>query len=240
MSKRSNSKAAAPLQSRPAPAPQAARAPAWQRIFVAAVAVCGALLAFWAMALTAGRVEELQRYAGWGAYASVIADNKIAALWHGALLTFAAATAFWFFLMSRSRSALASKIAAWALVLLVAGDAVWLSKYYVKTMPLSSLDENAVIRLLKADMPGHRVALLSQDGFYNWWLTYLFPYHDIKTINITQMPRMPTDYANYLGAVQRNPVRYWQLSAVGYVLAPAEIWNRLQRDQAWQTALAPV
>ncbi len=241
MSKKSRTKTPAAQPSRPAPAPAGnARAAAWLRGFTVGAAACGLLLTLWAVVLAAGRAGELQRYAGWGEYAGVIADNKVAALWHGALMTFAAAAALWFFLLSRVRSAAARQVAAWALVLIVAGDAVWLSRHYIKTMPLSALEENAVTRLLKADMPEHRAALLSQDGFYNWWLTYLFPYLDIKTVNFTQMPRMPADYANYLAALQRNPTRYWQLAAVGHVLAPAELWNRLQHDRPWQTALTPV
>jgi len=58
---------------------------------------------------------------------------------------------------------------------LVAWDAWMLSRFYIKTMPLAALNENAVITLLKQDMPEHRVALVSQDGFYNWWLTFVFP-----------------------------------------------------------------
>ncbi len=240
MSKKSKSNAAA-LPPRPVPPPAGnERATPWLRGFVFATAACGLLLTLWAVVLAAGRAGELESYARWGEYAGVIADNKVAALWHGALMTFAAAAALWFFLLSRVRAAAARQIAAWALVLIVAGDAVWLSRHYIKSMPLSALEENAVTRLLKADMPEHRAALLSQDGFYNWWLTYLFPYRDIKTVNVTQMPRMPADYANYLGAMQRNPTRYWQLAAVGHVLAPAELWNRLQRERSWQTALTPV
>ncbi len=125
---------------------------------------------------------------------------------------------------------------AWALALLVAIDAWLLSRDYVKTMPMSALDENPVISLLKKDMPERRVALITQDGFYNWWLTYLFPYHGILSVNITQMPRMPTDYKNFLTAVGRNPVRMWELSAVGYVLAPAQVWQQIQRDPAWSNA----
>jgi len=42
-------------------------------------------------------------------------------------------------------------------------------------------------------------------------------YHGIQSVNITQMPRMPTDYKNFMGSVGRNPTRFWRLAAVGYV-----------------------
>ncbi len=103
-------------------------------------------------------------------------------------------------------------------------------------MPLKAFEENDVIRVLKSDMTERRVALMSQEGFYNLWLTYLFPYHKIKTMNVTQMPRMPADYKKFFEAVGNNPLRFWQLSAVGFVLAPAQAWTQIQNDPAMKDA----
>ncbi|MEI8120595.1 MAG: hypothetical protein WCI20_00980 [bacterium] len=218
--------------------------PPWMKVFVWSVLGCAGLLGLWACGVALGRVDEINRFAseGWGQYAAVIVDNKIRSLWHAAFMMVCAGGALWFFLLNRQSPALPQvpkpvprllnrgSLVAWLLVLLVAGDAWLLSRHYVKTMPLSSLDENPVISLLKKDMPVHRVALVSQDGFYNWWLTYMFPYHNIQAVNVTQMPRMPEDYKKFLSAVTRNPVRYWQLAAVGYVLAPVQVWDQLRKD----------
>jgi hypothetical protein len=84
--------------------------------------------------------------------------------------------------------------------------------------------------VLKTALPEKRTALVRQDGFYNLWLTFLFPYHGIKTMNVTQMPRMPADYKKFFEAVGKNPLRLWQLSAVGFVLAPAQYWGQFQND----------
>jgi len=124
----------------------------------------------------------------------------------------------------------------WALILLIAGDALWLSRHYITTMPKSFIEENEIVKILKKNMGYQRVALVTQQGFYNAWLTYLFPYHNIKTINVTQMPRMAQNYKNFLQAVGKNPVRYWQLSAVGYVLAPAQIVQQIKNDPALKDA----
>lgn len=164
--------------------------------------------------------------------AEVIVANKIRSLWHAAFMTLCAGGFLWLFLVARPRRNWIYTAAKLGLVLLVAWDAWMLSRFYIKTMPSSSLNENAVITLLKQDMPVQRVALVSQEGFYNWWLTFVFPYHGIQAVNITQMPRMPTDYKNFLGAVGRNPIRFWQLAAVGYVLAPMQLWDHIQRDPA--------
>ena len=168
--------------------------------------------------------------------AEVIVANKIRALWHAAFMALCAGGFGWLCLLARPQRSRVYAWAKWGLVVLVAWDAWMLSRFYVKTMPLSSLGENAVIALLKQDMPEHRVALVTQDGFYNWWLTFVFPYQGIQSVNVTQMPRMPNDYKNFLGAVGHNPVRFWQLAAVGYVLAPAQVWGQLQRDPALHDA----
>ncbi|MGA1531278.1 MAG: hypothetical protein ACO398_11125, partial [Kiritimatiellia bacterium] len=66
---------------------------------------------------------------------------------------------------------------------------------------------------------------------YNIWLTYLFPCHDLPHFNITQMPRMPQDYQQFLSALNRNPLRMWQLAGVGYLLGPAEMAAQLPAGQ---------
>ena len=168
--------------------------------------------------------------------AEVIVANKIRSLWHAAFMTLCVGGFCWLFVLARPQRSRVYAWAQWGLVALVAWDAWMLSRFYIKTMPLAALNENAVITLLKQDMPEHRVALVSQDGFYNWWLTFVFPYHGIQSVNITQMPRMPTDYKNFMGSVGRNPTRFWQLAAVGYVLAPVQVWAQLQRDPALREA----
>ena len=212
-----------------------AAAPAWMQWLTWGVLGVAALLALWALGQMTGGDGEVARLAtrGWPAeYAEIIVSNKIHALWHAAFMTLCAGAFLWLFLLARPAKKLVYTVAAWSLVLLVAGDAWWLSRYYVKTMPRSALEANPVIALLKKDMPVQRVALVTQDGFYNWWLTYLFPYHNIQTVNFTQMPRMPEDYRNFLTAVGRHPIRYWQLAAVGYVLTPTSVWQQFQKDPA--------
>lgn len=207
-------------------------APKWIRNFLLVLLVLASVLALSALVMTfswAGGVGRLMQD-GWGPYAGVIMRNKIAALWHGAFMTLCATLFIWLFWYGKIKARAMALVIPWCLVLLVAADALYLSRHYVKTMTMADLAENDVIRLLKADMPERRVALVSQSGFYNLWLTYLFPYHQIKTLNITQMPRMPIDYKKFLESVGRNPLRMWQSAAVGYVLAPAQVWTQIQQD----------
>ena len=203
---------------------KAAVTPTWAIWMVRALLGLAGLLALWAL----GKLLGGQPMDGWGDYGMVIVRNQIVALLHGAVLL--AAAAGFIHLMTRPASTWPARRLAWALAGLVALDALWLSRHYVQTMSGEALEENEVIRLLKSERPRQRVALISQDGFYNQWLTYLFPYHGIQALNITQMPRMPVEYQKYLGTLTRRPGRYWQLGAVGYVLAPVQIWGQIQND----------
>jgi len=207
-------------------------APTWMKFFVWSVMGSAVILVLFSLALTVGRSDDVSRFAaqGLGQYAEVIVENRIRAIWHAAFMTCSMVGFLWLFLLAKRRKPIVYNAVKWVLIILVAGDAWLLSKQFIKTMPLSALDVNPVISLLKNDMPEHRVALVSQDGFYNWWLTYAFPYHGIQTVNSVQMPRMSDDYKKYLGAVGRNPIRFWQMASVGYVLAPVEVWGQLQKD----------
>jgi len=229
-----------PLSSNP-PVPVIAlvpRPPVWVHYFVWGVFVLGGILLLWAMMQAGGSSQDAARLSaqGWGPHAARIVGNKVTALWHAAFMTLGAGGVLWFIAMSPWRATSRGRAAAWLLVAAMAGDALWLSRHYIKTMPLSVFDENEVVRLLKADMPLHRVVLLSQDGFYNFWLTYVFPYHHILSMNATQMPRMPVEYKRYMEAVGRQMLQYWQLSAVGYVLAPAQVWGQIQKDPTLKEA----
>jgi len=94
-----------------------------------------------------------------------------------------------------------------------------------------------VTSTLKKGLGENRVATLSQDGFYNLWLTYLLPYHGIRAFNFTQMPRMPEEYKLLLGAFQRDPLRLWQVSGVGAVLLPQEAYAQITSQPAGRQLL---
>lgn len=221
-----------PPKSRPTPELSPGR-PAWLSALLYGAAAAAALMALAAVGQMFGSESATARFAaeGWGDSASVIVRNRIGALWHGAFL-FGCAAAF-LYLLGAPRpgwGGIQTLLARWGLAAVMAADALLLSRHYVHTMPMTAVQENEVVRLLKARPREQRVALLSQESFYNNWLTYLFPYHGIKSVNITQMPRMPAEYQRYLQTVGRNPLRFWQLSAVDHVLAPVGAWNQIQAD----------
>ena len=199
----------------------------------------GGFLALWmlgALAVWDGSVQQF-RAEGWGAFAEIIVRNRFLALAHAAGLAFVA-TGIIHAMRAPPRNS-GSRMApalAWALVLVVAADAAWLSRHYVKPSPMSFFALNEPLAtVLKANREG-RTAMATREGFYNTWLTFHFPYHGIRCTEIPQMPRMPEDYRRFLTALNDQPMRKWQLCAVSTVMAPVGIWNNIQKEPALRAA----
>jgi hypothetical protein len=126
---------------------------------------------------------------------------------------------------------------AWLPALMVVFDAAFiLAPHYVQTMPAGYVAENELVRYLKREVGHNRTAMATKDGFYNFWLTYLFPYHGIPTIEVTQLPRPPADYVAFWNAL-RDPVRMWQLTAVSHVLAHGQVAAQLLANPDWARQL---
>lgn len=195
-----------------------------------AAAVVGGVLLFWgigSMAAWESLTNTLRSQ--WGQHAATIAGNRIWAQLHGGIMTLAgAALLYWLMTAHRSRRAL--QWASIGIVGLVLFDVFFIARQYVTTVTIGEWEDNRVVEIVRSDNGHGRVALVSQENFYNQWLSILFPYHDIKTINVAQMPRMPVDYQQYLGAVANNPIRHWELGAVSHVLGPARIWGQISNE----------
>ncbi len=225
MSKTSKSKQVRPPAESHEKAPRDDGAAAAARPFIIGVFAFAGILALWALLSVAGGDAGTARLAsaGWGRLAAAIVRNRNTALLQAFFMTLCAAVFLWLLPGGKIRGARAGAALLWCVVLLVACDAFKLSRHYVQTMPASLVKENDLIRILKSEQEQKRVALVTQQGFYNTLLTYTFPFHGVKSINITQMPRMREDYSNFLKSLGQNSVRMWQLCSVGYIVAPAQI-----------------
>ncbi len=205
------------------------------RIFFWFTAAVMGLLMLWALGTSLNQTDIAAGFSsqGWPTEAAQsIVANQSQALWYAVFMAGVTTAVFAIYSFKRFENVRTkSAVIAAGLVLIVAVDAVILSKNYIKTLPQGYIEENAVTRLLK-EQPGlQRTATVTQDGFYNIWLTYLFPYQKIAAFNITQMPRMPQDYKQFLGTVGRNPLRMWQLSGVGFLLGPSGVEKQLPADR---------
>ncbi len=196
-----------------------------QYFFLGALGMAVWLAQFGARLLKGSGQEAAQWFSqGWGELAPVIVSNKVVAVWHGAAMALMGAMALWALLRNESRPARwRTRGVAWALVILVVADAVWLSKPYLRSLAPSFLEETCVVKTLKENQGFQRVSLASPEPFVNIWLTYTFPYHGIHLFDFSQGRLLPSDYARLLGVLDSVPERLGQLCAVGYVLAPTSV-----------------
>lgn len=206
--------------------------------------ICAAalgLLLLMALSATSSIPREAARFAaeGWGAYADAIVKGRAIALWHAVLMA-GLCLVVW----SVYKRALSTRLqiaTSCFVVAIVALDSLWLGRHYIQAMPREAFARNAVVEFfLKKTEPGRRIALATQQGFYNFWLTYTFPYEGLRAVNVTQMPRMPVDYEQFLKKIGGNVGRLWQLFAVQYVVMPSAMWNSVRNDAQWTQWLEPV
>lgn len=167
---------------------------------------------------------------GWGRLAPTIIENRVWALLHGGVMACLAILIVYLLTVRRVPGGRSATVMVWSLIGLVIFDVLFLARHYVSTIETGAMRSHQVTDIIKRDQSGSRVALVMQEGFYNQWLSQLFPYHGIKSINITQMPRMPIDYQQYLTAVGQNPLRHWELGAVRFVLGPGQIWSQISSE----------
>lgn len=206
--------------------PRAARKWIWGAGIAAGVCLLSGL-ALWAD-LPAGAARLAA--AGWGPAGRAIQWNKAFAVTYAGGACLLGAGILWLLAVRARRI---SGWGAWLPALVVVFDAaVILAPRYVQTMPAGYVAENDLVRYLKREVGTNRTAMATKDGFYNFWLTYLFPYHGVPTIEVTQLPRPPADYAAFWNAV-RDPVRMWQLTAVSHVLAHGPVARQLLANPDW-------
>ena len=170
----------------------------------------------------------------WGATAPTILRNADKALARGAAEMAMGALLLAAPLLAggRRRSWLAPAC-AWAAAALPAAAALYLSRYYVQLLPRSLIADNEAVRLVRRDIGPNRLALATQTGPYGYWLTFLFPHEDIRTLNFTQMPRMPADVRRFLERVGTRSARYWRSAGAPLIMMPAALWQGVLAEGAW-------
>ena len=207
--------------------------------FVACCSVVAGLMLLAGMFLQVSPDARIQEFSqmGLGKYADLMVRNMSNAWLHGGLLAlFMAGVAF--FVWKKRKFAM---WASMALVLVLGVDSVALTSRYFKADDVSLLKKgNIVLNFLKKNQGDDRVFLLSQQGIYNRWLAVDGPYHGLHFFNVWQMPRMATEYKNFLTQVGRNQIRLWELSAIKYVTAPSGIMEQIRQNPVLGTRLKPV
>ena len=173
---------------------------------------------------------------GWGAMGRAIQWNKAFSITYAGAALAVGAGILW---LLKGRHLRWLAWGCWIPALVVVFDAAMiLAPHYIQTMPKGFVAENELVRYLKREIGHNRTAMATQNGYYNLWLTYLFPYHGIPSVNVTQLPRPPPDYSVFWGAV-KDPVRMWQLAAVSHVLAHGSVASQMLSNPAWAAQLEP-
>ncbi|MDF7808351.1 hypothetical protein P4E94_12930 [Pontiellaceae bacterium B12219] len=126
-------------------------------------------------------------------------------------------------------------------VVVLVVDSLMLSSHYFKATDIATVKKgNDIIQFLKANQKNERTFFMDQAGIYNQWLASDGPFHGLNLFNIWQMPRMPSEYKEFLGTVGRNQIRMWELSSVKYVAAPAAILQQFNQNPELGKLFKPV
>lgn len=209
------------------------------RILWMGAAACAGLMVLAGLKLFAFPAARLADFSqmGFAPYAETMVSTMARAWLHGGVLALACAAlvfALWKGL----------NVAKWLIPLfiaVVAADNLVLTSQYFNATDISALKKgNVVVNYIKEHQGNERTFLMDQGGIYNQWLASDGPYHDLNFFNIWQMSRMPGDYKEFLGSVGRNQIRLWELSAIKYIAAPAEILQQLSKNPQLAQLFQPV
>ena len=102
---------------------------------------------------------------------------------------------------------------------------------------------NPIVATLSDKPYEHRVADVPSSSLFEnlyriEWMQQLFPYYNIQSLDIVQMPRMPTDLLAYKGALSPGGspetayymARHWELTNTRFLLGPAAYLDALNQQ----------
>ncbi|HUC86689.1 MAG TPA: hypothetical protein VL970_15940, partial [Candidatus Acidoferrales bacterium] len=107
---------------------------------------------------------------------------------------------------------------------------------------------NPILEILEDKPYEHRVCVAPLDQSREFapcfklykleWLQHEFPYNNVESFETVEMSRMPLDYAAWAGAINNTNrpgtwfhlTRAWELTSVGYVVAPLGLGDYLNRQ----------
>jgi xanthosine utilization system XapX-like protein len=198
--------------------------PRRRKAFALGLALCAIALGLTSLVTDPTDPLQLRRFANgpWAASAASIHQNRRVALVHAAL--FACAGAALFSLANTRKAALAPPL----LAVLLALDGLLLGAHYLQPMDTSFIRNNPVADFLKKDLGPRRVAVVDQSGIYGFYLTHVFPAHNIPFANIAAAPRLQEDYQRYNEALDGRDILRWRDFAVKYVLMSRPLWKQIR------------
>ncbi len=130
----------------------------------------------------------------------------------------------------------------WGILLLavsVAGQMYWVHRHYLEPFNFrAAYRTNPLIETIRTNPEPVRVKFLGQDGLLHYYLSAVFPYHRIASVDIPASSRIPEDYLAFFTALQNNPIRLWQLAGVKYLAIPASVLNQVLQSPELRANIA--
>jgi hypothetical protein len=199
----------------------------WSLFAVAAVGFLSAGVLHGARAAAAQKLSA----AGWGETAPHMVRRTAGALVHMGVVSALAAGALFAGLRTSFVRAHPG-LFRWLLGGALAVDLALVARRYVETYDAEAIyRSNALIDRLKSDPEPFRLKLLSRGGLYDYWAATLFPCYDIPMLDIVAASRLPADEMRFMTAFERDPVRFWQISNVRYLLGDTRALQPLLRSE---------
>lgn len=161
----------------------------------------------------------------WAGQAAGILRNRQLALLILSLMAGGAAGLVFVSITPRFRS-----YAGMGFLLLIALDGITLSIQYLKPANTRLIKENKLADFLLENVGANRVAVLENQGLYNFYLTHLFPYHHIAFADIAVSPRLQSDYQAYFQEAGQDRIRVWQEFGVKYILASRQMYQQIMAN----------
>jgi len=124
---------------------------------------------------------------------------------------------------------------------LVVGQLWWVHSHFLEpTNPKRAYQTNPLLDTLRHSPDPARVKLIAPDELLHFYLSTVFAYHGISTLDIPAASRLPEDYAQFFQALDGNLLRLWQLAGVKYLAAPAPQGRSLITHPLLQNNIARV
>jgi hypothetical protein len=110
---------------------------------------------------------------------------------------------------------------------------MWVHRHFMSPFPFRAYyQSNPMIADLKLSGEPVRVKIFQEDPLLHQYLSTLFPYYGVESLDVSAASRTPADYRAFFDALKDQPSRFWLLGGVRYLAVNGDELARLQADPA--------
>lgn len=115
--------------------------------------------------------------------------------------------------------------------LLVMLQMAWIHQHYLIPQDIKRFHQpSAMINFFKLNSNPVRVKLMGRDPLLNEYLNVRLPLNNIACLDIPAASRIPQDYETFFNQLGDLPLRFSEICAVQYWIAPVSEWAQRQND----------